>query len=137
MGDGRENECPICMETLGSSGGVQALGCMDTFCQICIAIYISRQRKRGDQPCCPLCKYEIPAAEVSAFGPLADLDLAEESDEEDDENEGGAEDESESEEDYVASLARSMGALAAAALHSPPRSRSRPQGWWRWRRRRP
>ena len=29
--------CPICLDPLGTEGGIQALGCMDAFCRVCIA----------------------------------------------------------------------------------------------------
>jgi len=80
-----KHECAICMEPLGSNGGIQALGCMDAFCRGCIATHIKRQGQLAQQPCCPLCKYPIPDAEVRACGPGADLA---DSDESDDESEG-------------------------------------------------
>ena len=38
--------CLICLEPLGTEGGVQALGCMDAFCRFCIATHI--ETRSGD-----------------------------------------------------------------------------------------
>ena len=82
-------ECPICLDILGSDGGVQALGCMDTFCRGCIATHLTRDAH------CPLCKYPVPDVELRQVGPgrvLVDSDS--ESEGEEDSDEGGEEEDS-------------------------------------------
>lgn len=69
--------CPICLEPLGTEGGIQALGCMDAFCRVCIATHIETQV--GAQPtaaggkapsvACPICRREIPQEERDECGP--------------------------------------------------------------------
>jgi len=80
-------ECPICLDSLGSDGGVHAIGCMHTFCRGCIATHLTRDNR------CPLCKYLVPEAELCEVGPGRQLEDSESEDEED-----GEESESEGEE---------------------------------------
>jgi len=93
---GSDKECPICMDTLGTEGGVQALGCMCCFCRKCIATSVGRQRDIGEAVTCPICRYDIPEAEQRAF--LGDARQLEDSDDEDGE-EGGEDDEEDDEDD--------------------------------------
>ena len=82
-------DCPICMEPLGTNGGVQALTCMDTFCRDCVATHIQQRVMYGDDVTCPLCKQRIPHAVQEACGPGKQLADSDESDEgESDEGEG-------------------------------------------------
>ena len=92
-------ECPICMEPLGTNGGVQALECMDTFCRQCVATHIQQKVMYGDDVTCPLCKQQIPLAVQEACGPGKQLADSDESDDgESDEGEGEGEEGSGEEE---------------------------------------
>ena len=93
---GSGKDCPICMDKLGTEGGVQALGCMCCFCRTCIATSVGRQQSIGETVTCPICRYEIPEAEQRTFrGHARQL---EDSDDEDDEAEEGDEEGDEGEE---------------------------------------
>jgi hypothetical protein len=90
-----DKDCPICMDKLGTDGGVQALGCMCCFCRSCIATSVGRQRSIGEAVTCPICRYNIPEVEQQAF--LGAARQLEDSDGDDDFGEEGEEGESEGE----------------------------------------
>ena len=96
-GGGGGRECPICFDKLGAEGGVQALGCMDTFCRICIATHVRRQLQIGERVTCPVCRYFVSRDEQVACGP--GRELQDDSLDEDDEEDGESEDSSEDEDD--------------------------------------
>ena len=67
-------ECPICLELLGTEGnGVQALGCMDAFCRVCIATHLDCQASAGAEMSCPICKRVVPAEERNECGDAKEL----------------------------------------------------------------
>ncbi len=48
-----EHPCSICLDVLGTNGGIEALACADVFCSACI----SRWRERD--PRCPMCNMTL------------------------------------------------------------------------------
>lgn len=86
-------DCPICLDPLGTNGGVQALGCMDAFCRECIATHVLQKLTYGDDVQCPLCKRTIPRSEQLACGPGKPLTVSDsdDSDDEEEEDEGEGE----------------------------------------------
>lgn len=61
--------CMICLDMLGTEGGVQALGCMDCFCRECIATHIATRVKLKHDVTCPMCQRPIPEEEQEEVGP--------------------------------------------------------------------
>ena len=61
--------CTICLDLLGTEGGVQALGCMDCFCRHCIALHIATRSRQKHEITCPMCQRAIPEEEQEECGP--------------------------------------------------------------------
>ena len=96
-----DKDCIICMEPLGTNEGIQALGCMDTYCKQCIATHIHRQHQLGMPATCPICKYAIPHAEQIECGPSTKewIEDSDDDDESGEEDSDGDEDDDSDEDD--------------------------------------
>ena len=66
-------ECPVCMERLGTNGERTALGCMHLFCLQCIRRHIETKHVEGRQPECPICKRRISPVEEPRSQPASGL----------------------------------------------------------------
>ncbi len=59
-----EINCPICLDTLGTEGGVKALACGDVFCVACIDRWMTRSAT------CPVCRKTKAQLEALSQGTL-------------------------------------------------------------------
>ncbi len=70
-----KRDCVICLELLGTNGGVSALECMCTFCKSCIATHIQTQNRAGLELTCPGCRHAITREVAGACGAVLDLSV--------------------------------------------------------------
>jgi hypothetical protein len=116
--------CLICLDALGTEGGIQALGCMDTFCRLCIATHIEARAAQGHVVSCPICQRGIPQEERDECGPGRPTVVQTPSDagsHADSSNDGPR-----SSSGQRTSMRGMITGIAAAALHAPALLRAGP-----------